>query len=167
MEYKFYRQEGDGYLLRSPSGLMYFSIIVFGLLAIGGLAMFFADGKVGGLIWALVCILFCGFAWYRYKARKIYFLPALQQVQVRIGDKVKKQYTFGQFMNFQKTRVRTNGITSQWHVSMYFDENGKNKNILLGMSFRQKTVDHIITETEAVMQVGQQYRNSSSFSTFA
>ncbi|TDW99268.1 hypothetical protein [Dinghuibacter silviterrae] len=152
MEFKYFKHSDEGYKLVKSTVLLYVVMILFGLMAAIGLWLVVSTGKMEGLWWALFCFALMGVAYYRQRFINVFIQPESGMIIVKRGSKVHREYPVDKFMNFQKTRVRTNGIASQWHVSMYVDDNGKNKNILLGVVFRQKAADRMIAETERLLQ---------------
>lgn len=171
MQYKYYKNEGTSYLLQKPMTMLYFVMIVFGLLAVFALWHGIDTGSKGGFVWAALCAFFAWFPYYRQKRMQVCFDTHTQMIRIMHGGKVRKEYPFNSFLNFTKTRVRNNGITTQWHVSMYLDEKGKNKNVLLALVFRQKTADEIIAETSSIMESADANNtthavNTTSFNTY-
>lgn len=161
MEYKFYVRADEGYVLKKQTGLLIFVYGLFFLLGILGIWYAISQGKSGGYLWALVCFGFIAIGYVRRQGRGIHILPEKQIVVVKLMNK-KKEYLFKDFLNFQKTRITTNGIVTQWQVSMFFDQNGKNKNILLGTFFYgKKKANALIEETSALMKKGSSAINQT------
>ena len=152
MELKYYKYDGENYVLQRTTGMTYFAAVILLLCGVGGIVYFAITGGTGGLVWAAVWFGLIGLMYYRQRYVNIAIQPSTRRILVKHGSKVHREYPFTSFLNFQKTRIRTNGITSQWHASMYVDENGKNKNILLGVVFRQKAADHLIAETDSLLK---------------
>ncbi len=152
MEYKYYKRDGENFILKRPMGLLYVAMVLLTLTGALGILAAVATGGYGGYIWFLCCISFVAIGYYRHKFTSICIRPATRTVLVKRGSKTNQQYPFDQFLNFQKTRVKGNGITTQYHVIMYFNESGKNKGILLGAVFLQKTADRIIIETDTLIR---------------
>ncbi len=156
MEYKYYKYEGDGYVLQKPMGFLYFSIVVFLLLAALGLWYYLDKHASGGLLWFVCCLVFAGWPYYRQKMQVICLQTSTRLVQVKRGSVVKKQYPFSEYMNAKITRVRVNGITSQYQASIFMNDNGKNRTLLLGIVLREKIAQRLIAETEAILSEGLQ-----------
>ena len=150
MDYKYYTQEGSDYVLKPPTAMLNFSMILFGIIGIFGLYYGFASNSKGGLAWGIICLLVAAFVFYRTKSRSITFQSSLKKVLVKQGNKVT-EYLFDDFLNFHTTIIRNGLITTQRQVSMYFNNNGKNKNILLGIVIGKKKADRLITETGEIM----------------
>lgn len=152
MTNKYYKEDGENYKLIKSSGLMYMVIALFVVMGALGVWVDISTGKMGGLGWSLACFAVIALIYYRQRYVSVVIRPQTKTIQVMHGKKVHREFPFDKFMNFQKTRVRNNGITTQWHVSMYVDDNGKNRNIMLGTVGRQKSADQIIAETEALLK---------------
>ena len=161
MEHKFYVHSDEGYILKQQKGLSFF---VYGLLLLlGALGIWYAisEGKSGGYLWALVCFVLIAFTYIRRQGRGICIVPERQIVKVKLLNK-RKEYHFKDFLNIQKTKITTNGIVTQWQVSMFFDENGKNKNILLGVFvYGKKKAEALIEETSTLMEKGKGAANQT------
>jgi hypothetical protein len=161
MEYTFYTHTDEGYLLKAPQGIIYAIIIVmiFAFLGIMGIWFGFkAKENHSGFLWGFFFLGLAVWVFFRAKGIKICFQPEKKQILVKGLGKIKT-YPFSEFLNFQKTSVRTHGITTQWHVSAYMNENGENKKIVLGIVGSQKTADKLIDETTTLLNMGRENNN--------
>jgi len=151
MEYKYYKHNGEGYKLLKSSIRANIIFILFTLMGALGIWYTIDTGKIGGIGWLLACLIVIALVYYRQRFISVIILPQTRMIVVKHGAKVFRQFPFDKFMNFQKTRIRTNGVTTQWHVSMYVNDNGKNRNIMLESSHSEKAADQIIAETTALL----------------
>src|ERR1700744_139159 len=97
MQFQFYKYDGEVYILHKPSGLLYFSLAIFGVLAIIGLLVV-AAGSPYGIIWFLLFATFGGVAYYRTLYKTVAIHPMTRMILIRHGKTVKKQYPFSSFM---------------------------------------------------------------------
>jgi len=155
MEYKYYKRDGENYMLKRPMGYLYIGMALIFLTGSVGIAIAIVAGGYGGYIWFLCCMLFIYIGFYKQKIIKVYIQPSKRTILIKRGSKIEKQYSFDEFLNFLKTSVRGYGITTQWHVFIVLNETGKNKRILLGTVLLQRTADSIIAETDILLKEGK------------
>jgi hypothetical protein len=151
MDYNYYRHNGEGYVLKKPAEYSIFNAILFGLMSLAGLVFYLAKHQTVGLVWFLVLAGIGALVYYLQRINTVCIAPSGQLIQVKRGHTVRKQYAMSEFMNFQTTRVRVNGIPTRVEVYMYFNENGKNRPLLLSAVLRKKTADRLIAETQDVL----------------
>ena len=155
MEYKNYKQEADGYVLKAGSVVLYFGLAVLGLLCLG---LFFAGVKSGNksfYFWGLLFLAIGVITYYRRK-NDLFIQPSQKRIiQRKSNGEVKKEYPLDKFLNFEVITTRSNGIPVGRQVNMYFDENGKNKAIQLKSVFGNKAAEKLINETKEIMGMGE------------
>jgi hypothetical protein len=150
----------EGYLLKNVQGVYYVIIAVFIFFGIVGIwAGFSAKEDHSGFLWGVISLVLAVLSYFSAKGRKVYIQPQKKQIQVKILGKIKT-YPFSEFLNFQKMRVGNNGFTTQWKISVYMNENGKNRNIVLGVVGKQKTADKLIDETSELLNMGRENNNN-------
>lgn len=156
MEFKHYTKEGNSYILNNPfeKRRKIFAIAMACLIPVLPIRAIIIDPTVNltSTIALVLLALIFGLLLYFSPSQKVSFHTEERLVKVRSKNKVK-QYAFDQFLNFQKTRRKTNGITVDWIASMIFDENNKNQQIFLNTQADEKIVNEIIAETTALLNM--------------
>lgn len=150
MEYKYFKQTPEGYEPKKFLGAMYFAVplcAIFGILFIWyAVKTGHSDGYMFSLIFfGLIALMILS----QYAVR-VTISPTTRTVIYKTL-RGKKSYPFSEFLNFQVTNVRVNGLITKRRVSMFFNDNGKNRNIMLGAVMRRKSADAFVSEAQSFL----------------
>lgn len=149
MEYKYFTEEPEGYVLKKPMLRFYFYAIVCAVIGIVSIYYAIKNGGTGGYWGAFVCAIFMTIfiVGLRYQKTTI---QLSQRMVIAKAVFRHKEYSFDNFLNFKITTIR-HGLISQKYPSMYFDDNGRNRIIPLGVTFSKKKAEKIIAEAGKLM----------------
>lgn len=150
MEYKYFKQTPEGYEPKKTSGAMYFAVAL--CTAFGILFIWYAvkTGHPDGYTFSLVFFGLTALMILLQYAVRVTISPATRTVTYKTL-RGKKSYPLSEFLNFQITNVRVNGFVTRRRISMFFNDNGKNKNILLGAVMGRKSADAFVAEAQSLL----------------
>lgn len=149
MDYKYYVLTDKGYVLKKPYGIVTASSVI--LLVFALLIIWYAvkTGVAEDCPVALALITIAAVPFIFRRLNRVLIIPSERIVVVGIGR--GKWYPFSAFLNFAISNSQSNGILVQRKVSMFFNDGGRNKAILLGIVSSKKTVDRLLEETAHLM----------------
>ncbi len=145
--YKFYRQEGNQYIFKNQP--VFIIILCLFLLIIAGF-IFNNARTVSLIIIAVVVLIVINFFTKKFiidmdrktiTGKHTIFVPS-------------KTYDIKDFTNFHVLATKYMGfITTNVILSVYFEVDGKEKQLTIGQSLTQKGIQKMVNETEDIMKI--------------
>lgn len=145
--YKFYRQEGSQYIFKNQP--VFITILCLFLLIIAGF-IFNNARTVSLIIIAVVVLIVINFFTKKFiidmdrktiTGKHTIFIPS-------------KTYDIKDFTNFHVLATKYMGfITTNVILSVYFEVDGKEKQLTIGQSLTQKGIQKMVNETEDIMKI--------------
>ncbi|MDR3025761.1 hypothetical protein [Chryseobacterium sp.] len=145
--YKFYKQEGNQYVFKNQPVFITVLCIIF--LIVAGL-LFNSVRTLSYVIIAVVALILVNFFTKKFiidmdrmtiTGKHTIFVPA-------------RTYPIENFRNFHVLATKYMGfITTNVMLSMYFEVNGKEKQLTIGQALTQKGIQKMVNETEDIMNI--------------
>ncbi|MFS4430620.1 hypothetical protein [Chryseobacterium sp. S90] len=145
--YKFYKQEGNQYIFKNQPVFITVLCIIF--LIVAGL-LFNSVRTLSYVIIAVVALILVNFFTKKFiidmdrmtiTGKHTIFVPA-------------RTYPIENFRNFHVLATKYMGfITTNVMLSMYFEVNGKEKQLTIGQALTQKGIQKMVNETEDIMNI--------------
>lgn len=147
--YKFYKQEGNQYIFKNQP--VFVSVLCLFFLIIAGLI--FKDVRILSLILiALVVLIAVNFFTKKFiidmdrktiTGKHTIFVP-------------ERTYDIKDFTNFHVLATKYMGfITTNVALSIYFEVNGKEKQLTIGQALTQRGIQEMVNETEDIMKLNE------------
>lgn len=145
--YKFYKQEGNQYIFKNQP--VFITILSIFLLAIA--ILIFNNARILSLIiMALVVLIIINFFTKKFiidmdrktiTGKHTIFVPA-------------RTYELKDFTNFHVLATKYMGlITTNVALSIYFEVDGKERQLTIGQALTQKGIQKMVNETEDIMKI--------------
>lgn len=145
--YKFYKQEGNQYIFKNQPVFITVLCIIF--LIVAGL-LFNSVRILSYVIIAVVLLILVNFFTKKFiidmdrmtiTGKHTIFVPA-------------RTYPIENFRNFHVLATKYMGfITTNVMLSMYFEVDGKEKQLTIGQALTQKGIQKMVNETEDIMNI--------------
>ena len=145
--YKFYKQEGNQYIFKNQPVFVMVLCIFF--LIVAGL-LFNSVRTLSYVLIAVVVLISINFFTKKFiidmdrmtiTGKHTIFVPA-------------RTYPIDNFRNFHVLATKYMGfITTNVMLSMYFEVNGKEKQLTIGQALTQKGIQKMVNETEDIMNI--------------
>ncbi|WP_223601183.1 hypothetical protein [Chryseobacterium sp. GVT01B] len=145
--YKFYKQEGNQYIFKNQP--VFVSVLCIIFLIVAGL-LFNSVRTLSYVIIAVVALILVNFFTKKFiidmdrmtiTGKHTIFVPA-------------RTYPIENFRNFHVLATKYMGfITTNVMLSMYFEVNGKEKQLTIGQALTQKGIQKMVNETEDIMNI--------------
>ncbi|MGN7709394.1 hypothetical protein [Chryseobacterium sp. 22543] len=145
--YKFYKQEGNQYIFKNQPVFITVLCIIF--LIVAGL-LFNSVRTLSYVIIAVVALILINFFTKKFiidmdrmtiTGKHTIFVPA-------------RTYPIEDFRNFHVLATKYMGfITTNVMLSVYFEVNGKEKQLTIGQALTQRGIQKMVNETEDIMNI--------------
>ncbi|MDR6465920.1 hypothetical protein [Chryseobacterium sediminis] len=145
--YKFYKQEGNQYIFKNQP--IFVSVLCIIFLIVAAL-LFNSVRTLSYVIIAVVALILVNFFTKKFiidmdrmtiTGKHTIFVPA-------------RTYPIDNFRNFHVLATKYMGfITTNVMLSMYFEVNGKEKQLTIGQALTQKGIQKMVNETEDIMNI--------------
>ena len=145
--YKFYKQEGNQYIFKNQPVFITVLCIIF--LIVAGL-LFNSVRTLSYVIIAVVALILVNFFTKKFiidmdrmtiTGKHTIFVPA-------------RTYPIENFRNFHVLATKYMGfITTNVMLSVYFEVNGKEKQLTIGQALTQRGIQKMVNETEDIMNI--------------
>jgi hypothetical protein len=145
--YKFYKQEGNQYIFKNQPVFVSVLCIIFLIVAA---LLFNSVRTLSYVIIAVVALILVNFFTKKFiidmdrmtiTGKHTIFVPA-------------RTYPIDNFRNFHVLATKYMGfITTNVMLSMYFEVNGKEKQLTIGQALTQKGIQNMVNETEDIMNI--------------
>jgi len=145
--YKFYKQEGNQYIFKNQPVFVSVLCIIFLIVAV---LLFNSVRTLSYVIIAVVALILVNFFTKKFiidmdrmtiTGKHTIFVPA-------------RTYPIDNFRNFHVLATKYMGfITTNVMLSMYFEVNGKEKQLTIGQALTQKGIQKMVNETEDIMNI--------------
>ncbi|TZF94170.1 hypothetical protein FW781_16220 [Chryseobacterium panacisoli] len=145
--YKFYKQEGNQYIFKNQPVFVTVLCIIF--LIVAGL-LFNSVRILSYVIIAVVALILVNFFTKKFiidmdrmtiTGKHTIFVPA-------------RTYPIENFRNFHVLATKYMGfITTNVMLSVYFEVNGKEKQLTIGQALTQRGIQKMVNETEDIMNI--------------
>ncbi|SMO87873.1 hypothetical protein SAMN06265171_11027 [Chryseobacterium rhizoplanae] len=145
--YKFYKQEGNQYIFKNQPVFVSVLCIIFLIVAA---LLFNSVRTLSYVIIAVVALILVNFFTKKFiidmdrmtiTGKHTIFVPA-------------RTYPIDNFRNFHVLATKYMGfITTNVMLSMYFEVNGKEKQLTIGQALTQKGIQKMVNETEDIMNI--------------
>lgn len=145
--YQFYKQEGNQYIFKNQP--VFVSVLCIIFLIIAGLI--FNSVRTGSyIIIAVVALILVNFFTKK-------FIIDLDRKTITGKHSIfvpVRTYSIENFRNFHVLATKYMGfITTNVMLSMYFELDGKEKQLTIGQALTQKGIQKMVNETEDIMNV--------------
>lgn len=145
--YNFYKQEGNQYIFKNQPVFITVLCIIFLIVA----GLIFNSVRIGSyVIFAVVALIVLNFFTKKFiidmdqktiTGKHSIFVPA-------------RTYPIENFRNFHVIATKYMGfITTNVMLSMYFEVDGKEKQLTIGQALTQKGIQKMVNETEDILNV--------------
>lgn len=145
--YKLYKQEGNQYIFKNQPVFVSVLCIIFLIVAA---LLFNSVRTLSYVIIAVVALILVNFFTKKFiidmdrmtiTGKHTIFVPA-------------RTYPIDNFRNFHVLATKYMGfITTNVMLSMYFEVNGKEKQLTIGQALTQKGIQKMVNETEDIMNI--------------
>lgn len=145
--YKFYKQEGNQYIFKNQPVFVSVLCIIFLIVAA---LLFNSVRTLSYVIIAVVALILVNFFTKKFiidmdrmtiTGKHTIFVPA-------------RTYPLDNFRNFHVLATKYMGfITTNVMLSVYFEVNGKEKQLTIGQALTQRGIQKMVNETEDIMNI--------------
>ena len=150
---RYFKKEGDDYILKSQRVLNVFLILFCVLLGVFGILK--ATNPKAGILLAVIMFALAAIIAYKLTGKTVFSVEQ-RTVSFKKGFLNKPVvYSFDDFSGFVLTKIRSadSGLATNSHVAMCFDKNGKEKKYMLRQGgSRGKYADKLAAEVESLMK---------------
>lgn len=147
--YKFYKQEGNQYIFKNQPVFISVLCLIFLVIA----ALIFNNARTVSLIMIAVVILIA----INFFTKK--FIIDMDRKTITGKHTIfvpERTYDIKDFTNFHVLATKYMGfITTNVALSIYFEVDGKEKQLTIGQALTQRGIQEMVNETEDIMKLNE------------